>query len=127
MSKADGTCDYCFRPASAHGHFDHKPIYHDEIIDRVFAEAAANRKEMPGPEFDDEDFLMRLASEGGHIVSTNALTPEQINTARAESRMYVNEDGFGFVLSAGSAVPSGVTGTPTADVSPAATVEKEKP
>lgn len=47
---------------------------------------------------EQRDFLMRLATEGGSIVCTNTLTPEQINTARVEGRMYVNSDGIGFVL-----------------------------
>lgn len=104
MSKADGTCDFCWRPASAHGQYDHKPIFHDEIIAKVVAEVAAAARPMTGPEFDGEDFLMRLASEGGSIVCTNALTPEQINAARSEGRMYVNEGGIGFVLTRGVSV-----------------------
>jgi hypothetical protein len=101
MSSKDGICDYCHSPAAGHGPWNHEPIFHDKIIDEVAARVAATAGEMSGPEFDGEDFLMRLASEGGSIVCTNALTPEQINAARSEGRMYVNEDGFGFVLTRG--------------------------
>jgi hypothetical protein len=41
-------------------------------------------------------FLMRL-TDGGSIVSTSNLTPFEIATARACGRMFVTDDGLGFV------------------------------
>jgi hypothetical protein len=43
-------------------------------------------------------FLSRLALEHGHIVSTSALTAEEINEARNDGRMFVINDGLGFVI-----------------------------
>jgi hypothetical protein len=48
-------------------------------------------------------FVRRLALEGGSIVSTAALTPEQIAQARADGKLFVLADGLGFAL-----VPYGV-------------------
>lgn len=45
------------------------------------------------------NFLRRVA-EGGYIVSSAALTPEQIAYARAGDRMFVTEDGRGYVYNA---------------------------
>lgn len=49
-------------------------------------------------------FLRRLAVDGGTIVSTAALTPEEIRQARADGRSFVLADGLGFVI-----VPHGVS------------------
>lgn len=38
-----------------------------------------------------------LKMYGGKIVSSNSLTSEWINQARASNRLYVDENGFGFV------------------------------
>jgi hypothetical protein len=40
------------------------------------------------------DFLIQY---GGEILSSNSLTAEDINQARASERMYVDENSFGFV------------------------------
>jgi hypothetical protein len=54
-------------------------------------------------------FIKRVA-HGGHIVSSAALTPEQITRARASGRMLVTDDGLGFVYVPREA-PSVVIGT----------------
>ena len=43
------------------------------------------------------DLFEKLITQGGSIVSSNDLTPEEINTARDEGRFAVDENGFGFV------------------------------
>ena len=43
------------------------------------------------------NFLRKLVTGGGRIVSTNDLTVFEISTARAEDRLFVDEKGFGFV------------------------------
>lgn len=50
-----------------------------------------------------ESFLRQLG-QGGSIVSTAALTPEEIALARASDRMLVFADGLGFVYLPGPAV-----------------------
>lgn len=45
-----------------------------------------------------EDLLKKMTLEGGKIVCTGELNNVAISLARCENRMYVNEDGFGFVL-----------------------------
>lgn len=45
-----------------------------------------------------DDLLVKLSQEGGVIVSSNSLSDYGIASARACDRMYVNEDGLGFVL-----------------------------
>lgn len=42
------------------------------------------------------ELLGRLRA-GGRIVSTNALTPAEIDAARVDGRMWVDCDGFGYV------------------------------
>lgn len=44
-----------------------------------------------------EEFLQRLSEDGGHIVSTNELTVFEISTARAEERLFVDDNGYGYV------------------------------
>lgn len=43
------------------------------------------------------EFLRKLVTGGGKIVSTNDLTVFEISSARAEDRLFVDENGFGFV------------------------------
>lgn len=38
-----------------------------------------------------------LIEHGGKIVSSNSLDPEEIRQAHASKRMWVNQDGLGFV------------------------------
>ena len=45
-----------------------------------------------------EEFLQKLSEEGGSIVSTNDLTVFEISAARAEDRMFVDDNGYGYVL-----------------------------
>ena len=42
-------------------------------------------------------FLKKLAEYGGAIVSSSSLTPEEIEKARQQKRMFVDDDGFGYV------------------------------
>jgi hypothetical protein len=42
-------------------------------------------------------FLKRLAEQGGVIVPTSALTPEEVAEARADGRLYVDDEGYGYV------------------------------
>jgi hypothetical protein len=58
---------------------------------------------------DLENFLRRLSTEGGRIVCTNTLTPEQINEAREAQRLLVLDDGIGFALMPAGVIPSGGT------------------
>jgi hypothetical protein len=58
------------------------------------------REKFRGP----SKFMRRLAFEGGHIVCTNKLTPEQVIEARESGRLFVLTDGVGFVI-----VPDGVS------------------
>lgn len=44
------------------------------------------------------DLLAMLAIRGGAILSTDALTPEEIQDARERGMLYVNGSGLGFVL-----------------------------
>lgn len=44
-----------------------------------------------------EEFLLNLAKQGGRIVSTNDLTVFEIAGARACDRLFVDQNGFGFV------------------------------
>ncbi len=44
-----------------------------------------------------EEFLKKLASDGGAIVSSNDLSPEEIDDAKTEERMFVDDAGFGYV------------------------------
>lgn len=44
-----------------------------------------------------EKFLKNLATSGGAIVSSNDLSAEEIDAARQEGRMFVDEDGFGYI------------------------------
>jgi hypothetical protein len=44
-----------------------------------------------------ETFLKKLATDGGAIISSNDLSPEEIETARREDRFFVDEDGLGYV------------------------------
>lgn len=41
--------------------------------------------------------LMLLARFGGHVVSSNDLDPMEIRQARESNRMFVADEGFGFV------------------------------
>ena len=41
--------------------------------------------------------LLQRLRHGGRIVSTAELSPEEIATARAEGRMWVDEENFGYV------------------------------
>jgi hypothetical protein len=43
-------------------------------------------------------FMARLALEGGRIVSTASLTPEQVIAARESQRLFVTGEGLGFVI-----------------------------
>jgi hypothetical protein len=43
-------------------------------------------------------FLQRLATEYGSIVSTGVCTPDEIASARAESRFFVDHEGLGYIL-----------------------------
>ena len=45
-----------------------------------------------------DDLLALLAVTGGAILSTDSLTPEEIQDARARGTMYVNGSWLGFVL-----------------------------
>lgn len=45
-----------------------------------------------------DDLLALLAESGGAILSTDALTPDEIQDARARGTLYVNGSGLGFVL-----------------------------
>ena len=44
------------------------------------------------------DDLLNLLIFGGKIISSNDCTPEEIAMAQAEKHMYVNKDGYGFIL-----------------------------
>lgn len=43
------------------------------------------------------DLFEYLIQYGGQIISSNDLSPEWINQARASNRMWVDERGYGFV------------------------------
>lgn len=45
-----------------------------------------------------EEFLLKLHEAGGRIVSSNDLTVFEIAAARAENRMFVDENNDGYVL-----------------------------
>ena len=47
------------------------------------------------------DLFELLAHEGGYIVCTDSLSPEDIVVARAQGRMAVRADGIGFVWQRG--------------------------
>lgn len=42
-------------------------------------------------------FLKKLAEYGGAIVSSSSLSVEEIEKARQQKRMFVDDDGFGYV------------------------------
>lgn len=44
-----------------------------------------------------KQLLDLLGEYGGRIVSSNSLSPDEINQARASSRMYVDENSLGYV------------------------------
>lgn len=44
-----------------------------------------------------ENLFEKLKMEGGKIISSNDCTPLEISEARACGRMYVDDDGFGFI------------------------------
>ncbi len=46
---------------------------------------------------DLQTLLNYLIEFGGSIVSSNSLKPEWINQARASERMWVDENGYGFI------------------------------
>lgn len=45
-----------------------------------------------------EEFLVRAASTGGRIVSSNDLNEYQIAEARRENKFFVTDDGLGFAI-----------------------------
>lgn len=51
---------------------------------------------MPAEEVSIYSLLMRLR-RGGSIVSSAACTPDEITIARAEGRLFVDKDEFGYV------------------------------
>ena len=51
--------------------------------------------------------MLRLASEGGRIVSTASLTPEQVIAARESHRLFVTGEGLGFVIYPDGVQPTG--------------------
>lgn len=44
-----------------------------------------------------EKLLNLLKEKGGKIKSSNDFTPDQIALAKADSRMYIDVEGFGFI------------------------------
>jgi hypothetical protein len=44
-----------------------------------------------------QDLFYYIIGNGGKIVSSNDLSPFEITQARASSRMFVDENGFGFI------------------------------
>jgi hypothetical protein len=70
-----------------------------QTIEKVVA-AMCERAEHPRrrPPTGALKFMVRLAKEGGRIVSTASLTPEQVIAARESNRLFVTGEGLGFVI-----------------------------
>lgn len=62
------------------------------LRDKIVASGARTMSETA------DEFLTRCSTQHGRIVRTGDLLREQIVEAQADGRMYVNDDGIGFVL-----------------------------
>lgn len=76
----------------------HRKAGDGEIVSQDYAEAnpLTTVSETIKPQL-AEKFLKRLAKTGGAIVSSNDLSAEDIAEARAGERMFVDDDGFGYI------------------------------
>lgn len=54
--------------------------------------------------------MMAKVREGGWLVSSSACSPQEIAWARAEGRMFTDQDGFGYVVRPAASMPAAPSG-----------------
>jgi hypothetical protein len=77
----------------------HRETDEGEFVSPEFAEAnpLTTVSESVNSNAKAAKFLKKLAEYGGTIVSSKDLSAEEIEKARQQKRMFVDDDGFGYV------------------------------